>query len=324
MSKVMSSARQILVTGAGGFVCGNAIDALLASGYQVIGLDQAFDADLKRDWQTRWGDQLRLIEIPVTDLPALRVDAIIHGAAITAAPDEVALSPEGYWRANLDPTLTLLEWARDRCAGRFIFLSSSAVFRETNAGPVEETLPAAPLGLYAAAKHATEHLLETLRAQHGRDVIAARLSNIYGPRERSRPTRPHVSLVGHMVETAVARRNIIVYAQEPARDWTFAPDIGAALIALLEAPALAHALYHVASQQVLTPQAIAQTIQEILPDVEIDLRPGIDPQRPPLTRRGYLSSARLREATGFDGWTPFAEGLRQTVAWCRQKKEFAS
>lgn len=309
----MNAPQRFLVTGAGGFVCSHIVEVLLAAGHHVVAVDQAFDPDLKHDWPRRWETQIELVETRLEQLPNIQVDGVIHGAAITALPAEVALSPAGYFRANVEPALMLLEWAREHCARRFIFISSSAVFRQTPPGPVDETMDAASLGLYAVAKQATEMLFETLRKQYARDVVAVRLGNLYGPRERTRPTRPRRGLLGEMIKTAIEQDRIAVYEQDPARDWTFAPDIGHALLRLLAVPALKHHLYHVAAGQVLTPVEMAQAIQRIIPTVTVVRHAGFDPQGKKASQQGYLSSERFRTEIGFDEWTPFEIGLSQVI-----------
>ena len=142
-----------------------------------------------------------------------------------------------------------------------------------------------------------------------------RLSSVYGPHERSRSTRPRTSLVHSMVRAALRTGQFEVYQDDPARDWTFAPDIGLALLALLDQPLLKHHLYHVGSGQVLAPTDIAESIRAIVPEVSVQVHEGPDPYAPPLTRRGYLNSARLRQETGFARWTPFDRGLRQVISW---------
>ena len=281
----------------------------------VVAVDRSFDSTQKRTWQARWGERLELVDTDTGSIPFSEVDLLVHGAAVTASPEEAGQTPEENFRANLDPVLEMLEWAERQSIRRALFLSSSAVFRETQPGPVEETSLTSPLGIYAVSKQATENLLETLKTIYGRDVAAVRLSNIYGPGEQQRPTRPRISLVGQMVREAQEKGRLVVYTQDTAREWTFAADVGRAICRLVQQPVLEHHLYHAASGQVLKPVEVAYAIQAVCPDVHVDVRDGVDPDSPPVTRMGYLSSERLRQKTGFSDWTPFVDGLKQVIDW---------
>lgn len=304
------TARRVLVTGAGGFVCRNIVRALLEAGYSVVAVDQAFDTDSKALWKAKWGGRITLIESDVLDLPGLEVDGLIHGAAITASPEEIGQTPEDNFRANMDPVLHMLEWAVRQQVRRAVFISSGAVYRVTEPGPLDETAPASPYGIYAVAKHATETLIETLRGEYGRDVICVRLSSVYGEDEFTRDTRPRTSLVSRMIVDALKTGQVRVNTGEAARDWTLALDVGRAVESLLSARMLSHALYHVASGEVLTPLEIAQIIQQHLPGTQTEVETTPLESHP---RRGYLRSDRLVADTSFDQWTPFHQGIKQVI-----------
>lgn len=298
----------IIVTGAGGFVMRNVIATFLSHGHQVIALDRAFDQELLAAWAA-YPQQVQWIETDTRQLPDLNGDAIILGAAITASPEESGLTPEAHYLANLLPTLHALEWAQAVGVKRVIAVSSSAVYSATD-DAVSEAQPPTPQGLYAAAKSAIEALIATLHAEHNQDACVIRLSNIYGLNEISRSTRPRVSLVARLVEQALSEGTMRP-PNEPARDWTFAPDVGSALLALLQTERFPQALYNIAAEQRFTPQEIAETIRQLVPDAAVQ-----PAEAPPLTltRRGYLSSQRLRQDTGFSAWTPFSDGVAQIVA----------
>lgn len=302
---------RVLVTGASGFVCRSVVTALVAAGYRVIAVDRAFDSDMRvrlADGPVEW------VEADAEHLPALEADYAIHGAAITADPS-AGESPENHFRANLNPALALLDWTHRTGVKRVILISSSAIFRGS-AEPIltEETTPT-PTGLYAVAKHSLELLARTLRSQHRRDVISVRLGHVYGLYERSRPTRPNISTVAHMIQAALSQQRLVVPAASPAVDWTFAGDIGRAFAALLAAPTLRHDLYHVTTGKRLTLLDIAHAIQQLLPDTAIEIT------GKPSEFRGCMISTRLADETGFADWTDFQDGLRQTIVSVRQLAE---
>jgi len=303
--------KRVLITGAGGFVCRHIAEAFANAGDQVYALDQCFDADLLQSWQGR----ITCIQADAGDLPDIIFDVFVHGAAITGTP---ASSPLGAFRENLDCALQAMEWAVDH-AIRALFISSSGVYDQTEPGPVDENAAARPVGMYAVAKYTIERLVAT--ATHENDVqwAAIRLSNIYGPGESIRPSRPFLSIVGRMVHEALTTGQINVPAYEAARDWTFAPDIGEAVHALAAAQRWTHSLYNVASEQRFTADEIAARIVEFIPTVALIRVTERPAERAALTRLGYLSNARFTDATHFHSWTPFAEGVRATVAWMREQ-----
>jgi UDP-glucose 4-epimerase len=316
----MTAVQRVLVTGAGGFVGRNIVQTLLDAGHHVLVLDRHFDSDIEPAWAGNTSGVVELISADVENLPAVAVDDVVHGAAITASPEEIGVTPEEHYRANLDAVLYVLEWSRRQGVRRTVVISSGAVYRATAPGPVDEQMPTSPMGLYAVAKDAAEKLVETLRAEYGRDVISVRLSNIYGPYERTRASRPRISLVAKMVQAALDQGKLVVYREAPALDWTYAPDVGRAVERLLAARELCHHLYHAASEERLTALDIARAIKAVLPHIELDVRDGREPGGKPRSRLGYLSSERLRTELGFDQWTPFEQGLRNVIAWLQTEK----
>ena len=318
MSQQMSqppSEKRVLVTGGGGFVCRHIIEALLGTGYDVIALDRAFDADLLTHWRTQWAGRVKISLVSIPDLPPMPVDAVVHGAALTASAQEAGLSPEDHFRANLDPTLNILEWAQANNVRRTVCISSSAVYASTT-GKVTEDHPPTPAGLYATAKSATESLVQTLRGEYGRDVITIRLSNVYGTGEISRESRPRVGLINQLIHSALTTASMTILNPDELRDWTFTADIGGAVVSLIDAPELNYALYNVASEQTLTTRQLAEEIQALLPKTTLVIS---DDERPILARQGYLTHARLQADTGFDAWTATRDGLAQIIAWQREQ-----
>lgn len=316
---VMQSLNQplVVITGAAGLVMSNAIPVLLEAGYRIAAIDRAFSQEQRAIWRGQVANgQVRLLETGDTSLDSLPlehllgdepVDAVVHGAAVTASPEEASLTSEAHVRANLLPTLQLTEWAAAHGVRRTVLISSNAVYAATD-GAVTEDQPLTPVGEYAVAKAAFEALAHTSRAEHERDVIAVRLSNIFGVGEMPRDTRPRISLIGRMIHEAWTTGTVHV-TDEPARDWTFARDVGGALVALLKTEHLQHALYNVASKQQRTPSQIATALQTLIPALKVVQVPA----ERMLKRRGYLTNTRLREATGFTAWTPFEAALEQTV-----------
>lgn len=304
---------RVLITGAGGFVCSNIALSILQRGCEVIGVDRAFDPMMAALLQSHGAS---LITSDLSSLPDLEVDYVVHGAAITADPVD-GETPEDHFRANIDPALTMLDWAKDHRVRRTVFISSSAVFRGSSAAVLTEDTPVATDGLlYAVEKHTIELLIKTLKHHYHRDAVAVRLGSIYGCYEIVRPSRPRVSLVARLIDDALRKGQVTVPASMHPVDWTFAGDVGAALCALMEAPTLPHALYHVTSGDTWSAPEIALVLRDVLPNLSIEIDHDTN-----VPFRGYMQPHRLLADTHFNAWTDFRSGLHQTVQWFKAQKE---
>lgn len=302
----MADTFTVVITGAGGFVLRHVVDVLLRAGVHVVAVDQRFDPALQAAWSARGAT---ILQADAACLPPLDdVDALILGAAMTATPEEAGMSPEAYVEREMGVCLHGFAWAQTQRVRRLIALSSDAIYSSSD-GPINEDMPPQPSSAYAVVKATVEALCRTYKAVYGRDCAAVRLSSIYGIDEAPSPSRPRVSLIGQMIHDARTTGRLQP-SDEPARDWTLASDVGHALLALLRAPTLPHAVYNLASEQRATPYQIAQHLQALIPNLTID--PPVLPPTPRL-RRGWLSHWRLATDVGFTRWTPLPDGLRQAV-----------
>ena len=120
---------RVIVTGANGFVGSNIVAAFLDAGFEVAAVDLNFDNPA---YAKSAGENLRLIESDCVNMPPVAADALIHAAFVTATPEERGESPELNLRANIEPTLAVLEYAQRQRIARSIYVSSAAVIA---AGP---------------------------------------------------------------------------------------------------------------------------------------------------------------------------------------------
>ncbi|WP_375552271.1 MULTISPECIES: NAD-dependent epimerase/dehydratase family protein [Rhodophyticola] len=276
----------VLVTGAGGFVCSEIALALHRAGRQVLAADRHFDSATAARLGT-----IRRIEGPLDEtlpaLAALAPSAVIHGAAITAAPARLELSRAGHIRRNTELLTRTLEMARGAGARAFLFLSSMGVF-EPQDGPApggrftEATTPTA-LCAYAAAKRAGELLTEAA-AEDGFVTSSLRLGNVFGPHEAVRESRQRLCLVQRMLAEARSSGVITLDAPEAHREWSWLPDLADGIAAHIGTIAANGArVLHAGTPPVQSDLALARAIAERLRGTLIRLAPPPHrPVRPPM------------------------------------------
>jgi UDP-glucose 4-epimerase len=288
----------LLVTGAGGFVCSQLAAGFAAYGHEVLALDQTFDPET----QVRLKD-CTLIQTSVQEAQLPNVDAIIHGAAITATPTGHI---SNYLTEDVTSALRLLAHSESR-GGRFIQISSSAVFAESPEPSVDETSAICASSPYAAAKQMAELATLTLR-NAGYDTMVVRFGHLYGPFERARTSRPRVSLVQQMIEEAVTQGQITVRQPTTRREWTFVPDLTTMLAALIKCAQFPVPLLHLASDEAVTEIELATLIAERQPGTEVV----IAPEAPERKRPRFMSC--LRKGLKLPSCTPLADGLTHLVS----------
>jgi UDP-glucuronate 4-epimerase len=238
----VTAPRNILVTGAAGFIGSHTSDALLARGDRVVGLDNLndyYDPARKRanitEVRARASDpdQFEFVHGDIRDRPMLRslferkrFDAVVHLAAMAGVRASVE-DPWLYYDVNLTGTLNLLEEAIRAGRPNFVLASTSSAYGNTKTLPFIETDPAdRPLAPYPASKRSAELLGYSYHHLHGLDFTALRFFTVYGPRGR-----PDM-MAYKVLDSIFHGHEIPLYAGgDMHRDWTFVSDIVSGIVA---------------------------------------------------------------------------------------------
>jgi UDP-glucose 4-epimerase len=219
------------VTGAAGFIGSHLVDALLAQGHSVRGLD-----DLSTGREENVDRRCQLIVGDVTDPEAVReamrdADCCFHLAAIASV---VKTNEE--WvathRVNLTGTVTVLDAAREFGRIPVVFASSAAVYGDVGTGKANEDLLPAPLTAYGADKLGSEFHARVAFMVHRVPTCGLRFFNVYGPRQD--PVSPYSGVISIFARRVSRRRPVSVYGSgEQVRDFVYVGDVVAHLIAAM-------------------------------------------------------------------------------------------
>ncbi len=293
---------RVLVTGAGGFVGGVLALGFADLGWEVIGLDRAFDREWAHDGIRRVTADLA--EGVPREVP--RVDLVVHAAWVTTDPATLGITSAAYFTLNLDLLLSAQEYAARTRPAAFVFLSSSGVFAPTDAtrGLTDDLRPTGS-SAYAVAKRAGEGWAP---AAIGPDtaVHVVRLGYLFGPGEAARPSRRRVSLVAHWVAAAREGRPLEVRSDDPVRDWTYTSDLAPALERVAAGPP-ANRPVHLGSPHVITDRAFAILLAAEVDGGEVIAVPPQGPVKPPMVPSDISSLGDFH-------WTDPQTGLRALLA----------
>ncbi len=216
--------RSVAVTGAAGFLGGHVVDALLAGGHRVWGID-------RRPAPARLADRTGLVwlQAEVTAAPgpaggpaagagevraALRAaGAVLHLAGCPGVRDASGDVEHRRRRDNVDATAVVLD--HTPLGTPVLVTSSSSVYGGSKwARPSVETDPVDPRGGYAASKVLTERLCAARRTAGGA-VLVVRPFTLAGERQR-----PDMA-IAQWIDAARAGRPLRIFgAPERTRDVT--------------------------------------------------------------------------------------------------------
>jgi nucleoside-diphosphate-sugar epimerase len=231
-----------LVTGGSGFLGIALCEHLLAEGQNVVILDQgAPPAAFLRAIENLPG-RLTIRAGSVLDPDALQeafssgIDAVFHGAAITAGRERERTDAERVITVNLVGTLRVLEAARDHGIRRFVYPSSLLIYGDSlhDREEVEEgATPPFPDSLYAVTKYAGERMVLRLGADSGCEVLCGRIGSVFGPWEVATGVRDLLSPFWHAANRALAGGEIVVPRTPLKRELVYSRDVAAAIAWLL-------------------------------------------------------------------------------------------
>jgi NAD dependent epimerase/dehydratase len=232
------SGRNVLVTGADGFIGSHLTEALVLAGARVrafclynsngsLGWLDDSHADIRRTLDVRLGD---IRDARFVERSAEGMDVVFHLAALIAIPYSYAAT-ESFVDTNVRGTLHVLEAARRHACGRLVNTSTSEVYGTPDTLPIRETHPLQGQSPYSATKIAADKLCESYFRSFDTPVVTLRPFNTYGPRQSSRAVIPTI------LAQLIAGRTVVRLGDvRPRRDLTFVSDTVAGFLAAGEAP----------------------------------------------------------------------------------------
>jgi UDP-N-acetylglucosamine 4-epimerase len=325
--RLSSERKRWLVTGAAGFIGSNLLEALLASGQEVVGLDNFLTGHRRNldEVQRKVGDdawaRFRFIEGDIRDRAvceeAVRgVGVVLHQAALGSVPRSLA-EPMISHDVNVTGFLNMLDAARRGGVPRFVYAASSSTYGDEPDLPKREERIGNPLSPYAVTKLVNELYAGVYARSYGYKAVGLRYFNVFGPRQD--PDGPYAAVIPKWTAAMIADEEIIINGDgSTSRDFCFVAN--AVQANLLAALAPDHALgevFNVAVGQRTTLNQLFALLRDSLGELQVHY--AREPRRAEFRPGDVLhSEADVAKAADLLGYAPthtLDQGVREALPW---------
>ncbi len=310
-----------LVTGGAGFIGSHIAESLLKDGQRVRIIDNLLTG--KRENLAHLGALGGDFEFAVGDIndgDLLRrlmrdVDFVLHQAALPSVPRSLADPLETHLHC-LTGTLNVLVAARDCGVKRVVYAASSSAYGDQPGAAKHEAMRPDPISPYGVAKLAGEYYAAAFTHSYGLETVALRYFNVFGPRQD--PASEYAAVIPKFIAWMLNGERPRIYGDgQQSRDFTYIDNVVHGNLLACAAEDASGAVINLATGGRVTLNSLVEQLNAALgtnlPPIHGDERPGdIKHSRADVTKAKAL--------LGFAPVVEFAEGLRRTVDWYRERK----
>ncbi len=228
--------RRVLVTGGAGFLGSHLCERLLASGCDVLCVDNFFTGTKDNIVHLVPHPRFELMRHDITFPLYVEVDEI-YNLACPASPVHYQFDPVQTTKTSVHGAINMLGLAK-RVKAKILQASTSEVYGDPEVHPQVESYwgRVNPIGLrscYDEGKRCAETLFFDYHRQHGLRIKVARIFNTYGPRMHPNDGR----VVSNFIVQALKGEPLTIYGEgKQTRSFCYVDDLIDALIGLMDTP----------------------------------------------------------------------------------------
>jgi len=307
-----------LVTGCAGFIGSHMVDFLLEKGHAVIGVDCFTYAAEKDNLKEAFDDpRFSMYSEDICNFSSMAdicdshaVEYIINFAAETHVDNSISDCSD-FITSNIVGVKSLLDVCR-LADTKMLHMSTDEVYGSRREGAFVESGKLDPRNPYSATKAAAEHMVTSYGNTYGTEVIMARPSNNFGPRQHGEKFLPTI------VRSLIRGEKIPVYGKGlNVRDWLFVKD-NVAAIYHLATESKCTGVYNITSGNEMSNIELVKLVCAIL-DLDWSTCVKYVPDRAGHDFRYSIDASRLAES-GFVFRSNFQDNLRETIDELRRSQ----
>jgi NAD dependent epimerase/dehydratase len=308
--------KQVLVTGADGFIGSHLVEALVREGYKVraLALYNSFN-----HWG--WLDSISCIkdvEVVTGDVRdpffcneiTKGIDTVFHLAALIAIPYSY-VAPQSYVDTNVNGTVNMCKASMENGVRKFVHTSTSETYGTALYVPIDEKHPSQAQSPYSASKIAADAMAMSFHHSFGFPLVIARPFNTYGPRQSARAVIPTI-----ISQLASGMTEIKLGDTTPTRDFTFVTDTCRGLLALAKSDTAVGRTVNIGSNFEIS---IGETFELIKKVMKSNARLIRDEQRvrpaQSEVQRLWCDNSLIKSLAGYVPEVSLEEGITRTAQW---------
>jgi UDP-glucose 4-epimerase len=305
--------KKVLVTGGAGFIGSHVVDQLVDDGCWVRVVDNLSTGKLENISGHLKSGRVAFVEGDVRDASVVEksvedVDVVVHLAALTSAPFSVE-NPSFTFDVNLAGTLNLLRSCAEKKVGRFVFVSSCAVYGESKFLPVSEEHPTNPISPYAESKLAGEKFCLGFHEKKLLKSVVLRLFNVYGPRQGM---NDYSGVITRFIERGRQGLPLVIYGDGwQTRDFVNIRDVVQAVSRAIESEYAEGNVFNIGSGK---PTSVNELAETLLESAMLDLQVLHEEPRLGEIRHSYADISKAEKLLRYRPKVSLRDGLRALLA----------
>ncbi|HSL42288.1 MAG TPA: GDP-mannose 4,6-dehydratase [Anaerolineales bacterium] len=315
--------KQVLVTGAGGFIGSHLVEQLAGRGARVrafVRYNSRGDVGLLRMLPQETLAKLQIISGDLRDGQAIQdaVDGceyVFHLGALISIPYSYLHTYE-VAETNFMGTLNVLTACRRSKTVRLVHTSTSEVYGTARYAPIDEAHPLQGQSPYSASKIGADKLAESFYCAYELPVVTVRPFNTYGPRQSARAVIPVI------ITQALTSDVVRVGNLDTSRDFTYVTDTVDGFLCAARAQNMNGKTVNLGTGSEIK---IGYLIQKIIAMIGSQARVKVETRRlRPKDSEVYRLISDNRLASEIMGWYPRTDldcGLEKTIQWIKKHLE---
>ena len=308
----MNKNQTILVTGGGGFLGSHLCERLLASGHDVICVDNFFTGSKENIRHLLDHSGFELVRHDVTWPLYLEVDAI-YNMACPASPVHYQHDPVQTTKTSVLGAINLLGMAK-RLKIPILQASTSEVYGDPSVHPQKEEYwgnvnPIGTRSCYDEGKRCAETLFFDYNRQLGLSIKVVRIFNTYGPRMQINDGR----VVSNFIVQALKNEDITIYGDgSQTRSFCFVSDLIDGLVKMMQTGPEVTGPINLGNPGEFTMLELAEKVIKMTgSSSKLVFRPL--PKDDPVRRKPDISKAE--KILNWHPAVPLDEGLKKTIEY---------